>query len=993
MYNDGIRMPLEPQVLEGEEKTYEIRSCIGGGGSALCYEAFEKSNDRKGILKEIYPRELAKAGKITRNTKTGALETDESLEVYYRGQDQEEAISKILRDPYGRNTPYILPVEFFHCKGTRYAIIDTSGGDMLHTLNSEKSGNGRIADLPKLKDLLSRIQRILEAIGAIHNAGYIHGDISPDNLFVSELRQDTDGQRTILCIDFNSAFLLTDKQGVYISHKDGYSPPEFYSPNDTQKICFGSDLFSVGAILFELLVGSPYNPASHGETWINRTVTRLEYFEGEAQEVKIKTWDLIRRSMVERIEADGATPAWQVFKNKIQEIIQLIDHPNHWGKTFAVGDFKTYGRRQQVEDIKTALAVKKIPVLRGIGGIGKSHLTKAYVQTYQSRYDCVLFVPYLGSLRKTILSDEAFPITNFSLKSVVETHKGASLSQDAKQELYFQEKLKKIKDLLTLRTLLILDAMDTTEDALFADFCQWPCQKIISTRNDLSTSLAVTQFNIEEIQEMDALKALFFHHCPAEDMEPEEVQLVVPLIEAVYKHTLTVILIAKSACASDIDLAELLARIQNATMNFPNGAVTYERNGQIMTKGTDIILQTVFDVLALPEEQCHILRHLCLLPSEGIRQRQFKKWMALPEENAIGTLENSGWLFKDGRTLSLHQIIADVCRKKLEPSCGQCAAFLESLTKDTTSATVQNYESYRQACARFDAIKSGLLDTDHVIFNEYELAMAWLHLSFDDFTAAERLFLSVVARNCDAKSNYFARSFLLAITVENRNQLFTEDAETQIAILEQDALLTTYKDREVAFYQNKAWYYLEKGDVDAVKYGVEICESALSKYVITQDTPLEVRRQYYQFQYIQGVAYYRFAPYAEMSIEYYAKAEAMVQIAVTNKQRDFPNRPNLAFADRNILAACQFQLGHWQQAYQTHQALLADKIPYFPANAPTMGISYRNLSLTGSNLLKSGETIDVPQLKTYVEKGIAIAKHLDWPKVLHDLEDIREQLQ
>jgi serine/threonine protein kinase len=97
-----------------------------------------------------------------------------------------------------------------------------------------------------------------EALVALHRAGFLHGDIKPDNVFLAE-----DGRAVLIDLGFahrpgeNAAFL---RQG-YILGTANYLAPELCGPDPSAEL--SSDLFSLGAMLFELLTGRlPYPPGS-----------------------------------------------------------------------------------------------------------------------------------------------------------------------------------------------------------------------------------------------------------------------------------------------------------------------------------------------------------------------------------------------------------------------------------------------------------------------------------------------------------------------------------------------------------------------------------------------------------------------------------------------------------------------------------------------------------------------------------------------------------
>jgi len=100
-----------------------------------------------------------------------------------------------------------------------------------------------------LKQVVSLMTRVADAVHYAHKRGLIHRDIKPSNIFL--LR---DGKPKVL--DFGVALTMADN-AVKSEHRKLIGTPNYMSPEQAlgQPIDRRSDIFSLGIILYELLCG------------------------------------------------------------------------------------------------------------------------------------------------------------------------------------------------------------------------------------------------------------------------------------------------------------------------------------------------------------------------------------------------------------------------------------------------------------------------------------------------------------------------------------------------------------------------------------------------------------------------------------------------------------------------------------------------------------------------------------------------------------------
>lgn len=143
--------------------------------------------------------------------------------------------------------------------GSFYMVWEFIDGKNLGTLIRERGplGSAKVIDLS--------IQT-LRGLDAIHRAGFIHRDISPDNLMIT---RDERGQEVVKIIDLGIAKQERETgdtltvTGQFIG-KLKYASPEqlgFLPPDE--RIDARSDLYSLGIVMYEMLTGrAPFTAAT-----------------------------------------------------------------------------------------------------------------------------------------------------------------------------------------------------------------------------------------------------------------------------------------------------------------------------------------------------------------------------------------------------------------------------------------------------------------------------------------------------------------------------------------------------------------------------------------------------------------------------------------------------------------------------------------------------------------------------------------------------------
>ena len=143
------------------------------------------------------------------------------------------------------NHPGIVRVyDFDQVDKALFIVMEYVDGRTLRSLLQEKGA------LP-LHQALDVIQQLLSAVGAAHGRGIVHRDLKPDNVILS-----AEGKAKVM--DFGISKMLVDTQGL--TRTDSIiGTPLYMSPEQVMgaPIDARSDVYALGAILYELVSGKP----------------------------------------------------------------------------------------------------------------------------------------------------------------------------------------------------------------------------------------------------------------------------------------------------------------------------------------------------------------------------------------------------------------------------------------------------------------------------------------------------------------------------------------------------------------------------------------------------------------------------------------------------------------------------------------------------------------------------------------------------------------
>ncbi len=301
-----LRAVSQVKSADAAKADYELLSMLGEGGMGVVMSARQSSIDRVVAVKKIKPSEAAKSESrqkfLTEAIVTGELEHPNIVPVYDLGKDAGGALFYSMK----------------HVKGTPW---------------------DRVIAGKSVAENLEIWMKVGDAVAFAHSRGIIHRDLKPENVMLG-------GFGEVLVMDWGLALMVGSPAArrADMAGTPAYMAPEMaVGPPD--EIGFSSDIYLLGAILYEIVTGKkPHAAGSVAACLLAAASNKIQSTEKSGELV-----DIALRAMASDPNARYATvgdlqEAYRQYCSHAESIFLSARAEDDLGRAAAGQEYEFYAR-------------------------------------------------------------------------------------------------------------------------------------------------------------------------------------------------------------------------------------------------------------------------------------------------------------------------------------------------------------------------------------------------------------------------------------------------------------------------------------------------------------------------------------------------------------------------------------------------------------------------------------------------------------------------
>jgi TPR repeat protein/serine/threonine protein kinase len=216
---------------------FVIEKVLGSGGFGITYLARDSRLGRQVVIKENLPAQFCfrDPSSLTVSPRHSQGEDAENFAYSLESFEKEAAMLASLDHP-----GIVKVLRSFEAHGTAYFVMPFVEGTALDDLLKQGKRFGQ-------QELQSLLQKLLAALGYLHERGIYHRDIKPGNILIMAATGEP------VLIDFGAARQRLGEKSLTVIESAGYTP--FEQLQTRGKVGPWSDIYALGATLCKLLTG------------------------------------------------------------------------------------------------------------------------------------------------------------------------------------------------------------------------------------------------------------------------------------------------------------------------------------------------------------------------------------------------------------------------------------------------------------------------------------------------------------------------------------------------------------------------------------------------------------------------------------------------------------------------------------------------------------------------------------------------------------------
>lgn len=276
---------LYPETVLNDR--YIVGYAVDVNSIFVTYIAWDIDEEKRVFINEFLPNNFASRNKGVAQVLTKSGEAEEK---YYRGL---KAFADECRDLIDIECTDV--INGFEENNTYYVVRRIVKGTSLAEI---------IDDDYEITNEYARrvIVAVLKALESVHELGIIHGNITPDTVIIDE-------NSSIVLTDFSFCGYMARIMPIYTN--EGYSPVEQYGSG--AKLTTAVDIYSVGAIFYELITGEIPVTATHRSK--QDTLTPISEVKGVT--LRPGVCNAIMNAL--NIKAENRTPDVESFYEELKD--------------------------------------------------------------------------------------------------------------------------------------------------------------------------------------------------------------------------------------------------------------------------------------------------------------------------------------------------------------------------------------------------------------------------------------------------------------------------------------------------------------------------------------------------------------------------------------------------------------------------------------------------------------------------------------------------